>query len=49
MFLGEDEREFWQRAEERTRACAEAFNAFAMVEYEAIETFARMKPISEVR
>jgi glucosamine-6-phosphate deaminase len=42
MFLGEDGREFWQRAEERTRASAEAFNAFGMVEYEAIETFARL-------
>ncbi len=43
MFLGEDGREFWQRAEERTRASAQAFNAFGMVDYEAIETFARMK------
>ena len=43
MFLGEDGREFWQRAEERTRATAEEFNAFGMVEYEAIETFARLR------
>ncbi len=42
MFLGEDGREFWQRAEERTKATAEQFNAFGMVEYEAIETFGRL-------
>ncbi|HEY8965318.1 MAG TPA: glucosamine-6-phosphate deaminase, partial [Candidatus Methylacidiphilales bacterium] len=42
MFLGEDAREFWQRAEERNRTAAREFNAFGLVEYEAIETFARM-------
>ncbi len=46
MFLGEDGREFWQRAEERARASAAAFRAFGMVDYEAIETFARLKPDS---
>jgi glucosamine-6-phosphate deaminase len=41
MFLGGDDREFWQRAEENTRATARAFNAFGLVDYEAIETFAK--------
>lgn len=44
MFLGEDGREFWQRAEERTQASAAAYRAFGMVDYEAIETFARLRP-----
>ncbi len=44
MFLGDDGRQFWQRAEERTRAAANTFNALGMVEYEAMELFARMRP-----
>jgi glucosamine-6-phosphate deaminase len=44
MFLGEDSREFWQRAEDRTKASARAFHVFGMVDYEAIETFARFHP-----
>jgi glucosamine-6-phosphate deaminase len=41
MFLGDDRREFWQRAEARNRETAEAFNRLGLAEYEAIETFAR--------
>ncbi|MFI3294437.1 MAG: PIG-L family deacetylase [Rikenellaceae bacterium] len=38
-FPGEDKREFWQRAEDRTQATAELYNALGMAEYQAIEVF----------
>ena len=41
LFLGDDRREFWQRAEARNKANAEAFNRLGLAEYEAIETFSR--------
>ena len=41
MFPGADDREFWQRAEQRNRATAELFDAFGLAEYEAIEAFVR--------
>ena len=43
LFLGDDRREFWQRAEARNKASAEAFNRLGLAEYEAIETFSRWK------
>jgi glucosamine-6-phosphate deaminase len=41
MFPGVDEREFWQRAEDRNRATASLFNKLGLAEYEAIEGFVR--------
>lgn len=38
-FPGEDTREFWQRAEYRTKATAEHYDSLGMAEYEAIEVF----------
>jgi len=46
LFLGDDRREFWQRSEDRARRLAEAYNAFGLAEYEAIEAFKRY-PIHE--
>lgn len=40
-FPGRDEREFWQRAEERNRQSAEIYRNLGLAEYEAIEAFAR--------
>ncbi len=39
LFPGVDEREFWQRAEERNRNTANIYNKLGMAEYEAIEAF----------
>ncbi|MCO5725428.1 glucosamine-6-phosphate deaminase [Robiginitalea marina] len=41
MFPGHDDREFWQRAEQRNKETAERYNALGMAEYEAIEGFVR--------
>ncbi len=43
MFQGDDDREFWQRAEQRNRETARAYNALGLTEYEAIEAFRRWK------
>ncbi|MGB5819714.1 MAG: glucosamine-6-phosphate deaminase [Saonia sp.] len=43
MFPGNDEREFWQRAEQRNKETARKYNALGMAEYEAIEGFVRYK------
>ena len=43
MFQGEDDREFWQRAEQRNRATARAYNQLGLTEYEAIEAFRRWR------
>ena len=42
-FPGEDPREFWQRAEERTQETARSYNALGMAEYQAIEVFVKLK------
>ena len=42
-FPGEDAREFWQRAEERTQGTAALFNKIGLPEYQAIELFAKLK------
>lgn len=41
MFPGNDEREFWQRAEQRNQDTARKYNALGMAEYEAMEGFVR--------
>ncbi len=43
-FLGGDSRLFWQRAEDRNRDTARAYNQLGMAEYEAIEAFVRYIP-----
>ena len=42
-FPGDDEREFWQRAEDRNKATAKAYRELGLSEYEAIEAFRRWK------
>ncbi len=41
-FPGDDTREFWQRAEERTQQTARLYDALGMAEYQAIEVFVKM-------
>ena len=41
LFPGPDEREFWQRAEERNRGTAAALDALGFAEYEAVEAFVK--------
>ncbi len=41
-FPGDDSREFWQRAEDRTQNTARMYNDLGMAEYQAIEVFVRM-------
>ena len=41
-FLGDDPREFWQRAEERTENTARLYNNLGMPEYQAIEVFVKL-------
>jgi glucosamine-6-phosphate deaminase len=43
-FPGDDNREFWQRAEERNRETANHYRALGLAEYEAMEAFVRWKP-----
>jgi glucosamine-6-phosphate deaminase len=43
LFPGTDEREFWQRAEDRNRATAKAYDSLGLPEYEAIEGFVKFK------
>lgn len=38
-FPGDDKREFWQRAEDRTQATAQLYDKLGMAEYQAIEVF----------
>ncbi len=40
-FPGEDDREFWQRAEDRNRDTALSYRALGLAEYEAMEAFRR--------
>jgi glucosamine-6-phosphate deaminase len=44
MFPGHDQREFWQRAEDRNRQTAQVYDKLGLAEYEAIEGFVRWKP-----
>jgi glucosamine-6-phosphate deaminase len=41
-FPGEDPREFWQRAEERTQNTAKLYNDLGMAEYQAMEVFLKL-------
>ena len=41
-FPGDDSREFWQRAEERTQNTARLYDLLGMAEYQAIEVFVKM-------
>ena len=41
-FPGDDPREFWQRAEERTQSTAKHYDELGMAEYQAIEVFVKM-------
>jgi glucosamine-6-phosphate deaminase len=44
MFPGADQREFWQRAEDRNRETARVYDRLGLAEYEAIEGFVRWRP-----
>lgn len=46
-FLGNDDRLFWQRAEDRNRATAKLYHDLGLASYEAIEAFVEYKPIRE--
>jgi glucosamine-6-phosphate deaminase len=43
VFPGDDAREFWVRAEDRTRETAQSYDKLGMAEYEAMEAFVRYK------
>jgi glucosamine-6-phosphate deaminase len=45
LFPGTDKREFWQRADDRTRNTAKVYNDLGMAEYEAMEAFVRWKEL----
>lgn len=40
-FPGDDKREFWQRAEDRTQSTARLYDKLGMAEYQAIEVFVK--------
>lgn len=46
-FLGDDDRLFWQRAEERNRATANLYCRLGLASYEAMEAFVEYHPIRE--
>lgn len=43
LFPGADQREFWQRAEDRNRTTARLYDDLGLAEYEGIEAFVRYK------
>ena len=43
VFPGDDAREFWVRAEDRTRETAQRYDHLGLAEYEAMEAFVRWK------
>ncbi|RPD45586.1 glucosamine-6-phosphate deaminase [Paracnuella aquatica] len=43
VFQGSDQREFWQRAEDRNKATADQYNRLGLAEYEAMEAFVRWR------
>lgn len=45
LFPGTDKREFWQRADDRTRGTAELYDKLGLAEYEAMEAFVRWKEL----
>ncbi|RHJ92517.1 glucosamine-6-phosphate deaminase [Parabacteroides bouchesdurhonensis] len=44
-FLGDDERLFWQRAEDRNRSTAELYHQLGLASYEAMEAFVQYIPL----
>ena len=44
-FLGNDERLFWQRSEDRNRGTARLYNSLGLASYEAMEAFVEYKPL----
>lgn len=44
-FLGDDDRLFWQRAEDRNRATAQLYSSLGLASYEAMEAFVEYHPI----
>ena len=44
-FLGNDERLFWQRAEDRNHATAELYSSLGLAAYEAMEAFVQYHPL----
>ena len=46
-FLGDDDRLFWQRAEERNRATASLYEKLGLASYEAMEAFVEYPPIKD--
>ena len=44
-FLGNDERLFWQRSEDRNRATANLYNKLGLASYEAMEAFVEYLPL----
>lgn len=44
-FMGNDERLFWQRSEDRNRATAELYSELGLASYEAIEAFVQYIPV----
>jgi glucosamine-6-phosphate deaminase len=47
LFPGSDTREFWQRAEDRNKATAVAYDKLGLAEYEAIEGFVKWRDNGE--
>ena len=45
-FMGDDERLFWQRAEDRNHATAELYAQLGLANYEAIEAFVQYHPLT---
>lgn len=45
LFPGTDKREFWQRADDRTRTTAKLYDDLGFAEYEAMEAFVRWKEL----
>ncbi len=44
-YLGNDERLFWQRSEDRTRDTAQLYNSLGLASYEAMEAFVEYIPL----
>ena len=44
-FLGNDERLFWQRVEDRNRGTAKLYDVLGLASYEAMEAFVEYKPL----
>ena len=44
-FLGDDERLFWQRSEDRNRGTAKIYHDLGFARYEAIEAFVQYHPV----